>query len=297
LIPSLGRISAETTAEYMASILDNQTAISLLARAPQTITNPAYFQLFNLRPYTSQVASAVTLVGFIYSIIITFFVTMSGAGAREVIGPYLKTSTYIKLRIVVPILLYIPLSLIYSMISLPFHLPFGAKYSYASGFFLFWCMMFVGMCALGLATEAAITLLTPRFIPFFLIPLIVINVSVAVVPNEIQPWFYKYGLGFPVANMSQAVRTIIFDTKNHLGRNFGVLLAWTVLSLITVPLFTFIMRRKEMRAEAQSALSDEREEEIRERQQRIDFGAGTSAQLTQNQERVIEEAERLDESV
>jgi Protein of unknown function (DUF3533) len=43
--------------------------------------------------------------------------------------------------------------------------------------------------------------------------------------------FYKYGLGFPVANMSQAVRTIIFDTKNHLGRNFGVLLAWTVSKL------------------------------------------------------------------
>jgi hypothetical protein len=110
------------------------------------------------------------------------------------------------------------------------------------------------MCALGLATEAALTLLTPRFIPFFLIPFIVINVSVTVVPNEIQPWvrfylfrfcstvthrllqFYKYGVGFPVANMSQAVRTIIFDTKNHLGRNFGVLLAWAVSNSCAISL-------------------------------------------------------------
>jgi hypothetical protein len=69
---------------------------------------------------------------------------MSGAGAREVIAPYLKTSSYIKLRIIVPILLYIPVSLIYAMISLPFKLPFGAKYTYAGGFFLFWCLIFVG---------------------------------------------------------------------------------------------------------------------------------------------------------
>jgi hypothetical protein len=57
------------------------------------------------------------------------------------------------------------------------------------------------------------------------------------------------------------------------------------------------MRRKEMREEARNALPDEREEEIRERQQRIDFGAGTSAQMTQSQERVVEEAEILDRSV
>jgi hypothetical protein len=48
--------------------------------------------------------------------------------------------------------------------------------------------------------------------------------------------FYKYGVGFPVANMSQAVRTIIFDTKSHLGRNFGVLLAWTVSNSFAMPL-------------------------------------------------------------
>lgn len=85
--------------------------------------------------------------------------------------------------------------------------------------------IFFRMCALGLATEAAITLLTTKFIAFFLIPYIVVNVSVTVVPSEIQPWvswtldkalyiltqheqFYKYGLGFPVANMSMAVRTV-----------------------------------------------------------------------------------------
>lgn len=48
------------------------------------------------------------------------------------------------------------------------------------------------MCALGLATEAVLTLLTPKFIAFFLIPYIVINISVTIVPSEIQPWVGKY---------------------------------------------------------------------------------------------------------
>jgi hypothetical protein len=49
-------------------------------------------------------------------------------------------------------------------------------------------MNFIRMLALGLATEVAITVLTPRFVAFFLIPFIVVNVSVTVVPNDIQPW-------------------------------------------------------------------------------------------------------------
>jgi hypothetical protein len=224
----------------------------------------------------------------------SFFITMSGAGAREVIAPYLTTSSYIKLRLIVPIISYLPVSLIYAMISLPFKLPFGAKYTYAGGFFLFWILIFVGMIALGMATEAVLTLLTVRFISFFLIPYIVINVSVTVVPNEIQPWFYKYGYGFPIFNMSQAVRTIIFNTKNHLGRNFGALIAWAVLSLITVPLFTYLMRRKEIREERARTLPNEHDEEIREQQERIDYGAGTIAQLSPDVEREVEEAERLD---
>ncbi|KAG8751570.1 hypothetical protein FRC14_007767 [Serendipita sp. 396] len=294
LIKTLFQFNAQSTAQYLAGIAGNQTAIQLLARAPQTISTPAYFTLFNLRPYTAQVATAVTLVGFIYVIILSFFVTMSGAGAREVIAPYLTTASLIKLRLIMPIILYFPLSLIYSMISLPFKLPFGAKYTYAGGFFLFWVLNYVGMLSLGLATEFALTLLTQRFVAFFLIPFIVINVSVSVLPHELQPWFYKYGYGFPVFNLGQAVRTIIFNTKNHLGRNFGVLIAWAVLSLITVPIIIYVTRQREIREEQAKTLPDEREEEIREEQRRIDFGAGTTAQLSPSEERRVEEAERQD---
>jgi hypothetical protein len=72
LIQAVSQLAAQGAAQYLASIAGNQTAINLLARAPQTIANPVYFQLFNLRPYTAQVATAVTLVGFIYVIILRY---------------------------------------------------------------------------------------------------------------------------------------------------------------------------------------------------------------------------------
>ncbi|KAG8987044.1 hypothetical protein FRB90_003625 [Tulasnella sp. 427] len=157
------------------------------------------------------------------------------------------------MRVLVPLTLYIPISFGYAMVNLPFKLTFGAKYSYAGGFFLFWVFVYMGMAGLGLATEAMITLLTPRFVAYFLIALIIFNVSVASVPIALQPGFYKWGYGFPVFNLAEAIRTIIFNTKNKMGLNAGVLVAWIVVSLITVPLFTWLMRRKDEMAERKRA--------------------------------------------
>jgi hypothetical protein len=70
LVDAISQLVTQEAAQYLGSISGNQTALNLLARAPQTIANPVYFQLFNLRPYTAQVATAVTLVGFIYVIIL-----------------------------------------------------------------------------------------------------------------------------------------------------------------------------------------------------------------------------------
>ncbi|GAB1528084.1 hypothetical protein RhiTH_011275 [Rhizoctonia solani] len=198
--------------------------------------------------YSAPVATALTLVGQIYLCIFAFIMTMTNDAARGIFGPFLRLRSYLYLRILVPLGLYFPLSLAFAMVSLPFHAPFGTKYTYAGGFFLYFVYTYMGMCALGLATEAMVTILTPRFMAFFLIPLIISNVSVAVLPFDLQPWFYKYGYGFPIFNNTQSVRTILFNTKNHLGLNAGVILAWIVLSLTTIPLFTVIMRRRDERA-------------------------------------------------
>lgn len=81
----------------------------------------------------------------------------------------MKTSSYIQYRLFVPLLLYMPVALLFTMINLPFHVKFDAHYTYAGGFFLWAFSTYLGMCAMGLATEFAITLVGPKFIGFFLV--------------------------------------------------------------------------------------------------------------------------------
>lgn len=44
----------------------------------------------------------------------------------------------------------------------------------------------------GLATEAVITVIGPKFMAYALVALIISNVSVAAVPVDLQVWFFKY---------------------------------------------------------------------------------------------------------
>ena len=41
---------------------------------------------------------------------------------------------------------------------------------------------------------------------------------------------------------SQALRTIMFNTNSHLGRNAAVIIAWIVMSCGTLSLLTWFMR-------------------------------------------------------
>ncbi|RSH94790.1 hypothetical protein EHS25_004596 [Saitozyma podzolica] len=239
----VARASAASAAQYLASVAGNATAINLLAQAPTTVSNSVWYTLVNLRPDTQPVAGAILLVGLIYLLIFSFVITLNNSACRDLIGPYLTTRSYLIYRLVVPFSLYLPVSFLYAMVSLPFDVHFGAHYTYAGGFFLWAFTCFLGMAALGLSVEFAITILGPKFIGFFLIPLIIANVSVASLPNELQPWIYRYGVAMPFYNIGQIVRTIIFNTKNEVAMNLGILLAWTVLSMITITIATWLFRR------------------------------------------------------
>ena len=76
-----------------------------------------------------------------------------------------------------PLILYLPVALLFAMINLPFRVQFGAHFTYAGGFFLWAFSTYLGMCALGLAVEFALTILGPKFIGFFLVAWIIVNVS------------------------------------------------------------------------------------------------------------------------
>ncbi|KAJ7907285.1 hypothetical protein B0H13DRAFT_1618579 [Mycena leptocephala] len=207
VLAELDAITHQFALQFIKNI-SSSNAATLLSAAPQLVARPIYYSVENLRPFDVAVASAVTLVGLIYLLILS---------------PSLQ--------------------LFYTLLSRAFQLPFDRQFG-SAGFVVFWMLNWIGMLACGLALEAMITLLTARFTPFFLLLWIISNVSVLIFPLEVLPHVYRYGYAFPFYNVSRAVRSIVFRTKNDVGMNFGVLIAWVALSCITLPLFQWFMRRR-----------------------------------------------------
>ncbi|KIP12864.1 hypothetical protein PHLGIDRAFT_97603 [Phlebiopsis gigantea 11061_1 CR5-6] len=257
LTASVSAYATASAQRYFAQITPgtdvNQTAVQLLSQAPQTISPAVSWTMVNLRPYTTPAAQAVTLVGNIFLTIFTFIMTMAHAAARVILAPRLRLSSYLCLRLVVPFIAYIPLSMSYTLVSLAFGLPFDGRFSAARGFLLAFMFNYLGMLALGLSLEAMITLLTPKFIPYFLFILIIYNVAPTLLPPELLSPFFAYGEGFPIWNLSQAMRGILFNTTTDFGQTVGVMVGWISVSCGTLVLFTWWMRRRELAALLQDA--------------------------------------------
>ncbi|KAK6967143.1 DUF3533 domain-containing protein [Favolaschia claudopus] len=246
----LQTIAYQFSLDFLRNISSSPNATTLLSTAPQLVARPIYFSTHNLRPFDIPVATAVTFVGLIYLLILSFFVVMVASGARAASGyeANLTLRSIILLRLVTSFIAYFFIALFYTLLSRAFQLPFDRRFGQA-GLVIFWMLNWIGMLATGLALEAMITLLTVRFVPFFLIIWIITNVSVCFFPLPVLPHLYRYGYAFPFYNISRSVRAIVFGTKNDVGLNFGVLIAWVALSCLTLPLFQWIMRRRTVPAQ------------------------------------------------
>lgn len=232
------------------NLVSSSNITSVLSTSPQTITMPIWYTLDNLIPFNVPVATAVTFVGLIYQYILTFFVVSAGFAAREVSGlnRHLTLRSLIAVRFISSLGSFFIIALFYSFLSLAFLVKFDRHYG-SSGFVIFWMINWLEMSSTGLALDAMMPILTLRFIPFFMLLWVMVNVSVALYPLEVLPSIYRYGYAAPFYNVSRAIRSIVFGTKNTLGLNFGVLIAWTAISCITMPLIQWYIRRKAIIAE------------------------------------------------
>ncbi|KAJ2917992.1 hypothetical protein MD484_g2452, partial [Candolleomyces efflorescens] len=252
-------ILSRTMAQRLAQNNANSTALaSILAASPQTIVSPVYYTIHNLIPFDQAVATASTFVGMLYQVIMGFFVVMIAQTAREASGYHktLSTKNLILLRFSSSTFAYFLISLFYSLMNLAFQLDVTRKYG-RGGFMVFWVVNYIGMLAVALALESLITLLTVRGIPFFMLLWIITNLSVSIFPLEVMPSIFKYGYAAPFYNLSRALRTIVFGTKSHMGQSVGILIAWVVISCITLPLIQWFVRRNETRTPVVSEESGE----------------------------------------
>ncbi|KAI0065678.1 hypothetical protein BV25DRAFT_1821336 [Artomyces pyxidatus] len=246
----LDQVTASYNTHFVQQLAQSgQNLTALASTAPTLVTQPVSYTINNIRPFDVPVASAVDFVGLIYLLILAFNVTMVNYSARieaTNLELRLRFRSLLAMRILIPIFLYFFISLFYALLSLAFQVPFNRTFGHA-GFVIYWMMSWFAMAALGLAVEAVITILTTKFVTFFLLLWVVANAAVCFLPPELLPGVYRYAYASPFYNVQQAVRTIVFNTKNQLGLNFGVQLAWIGVSLITITVLQYFKRYQAIR--------------------------------------------------
>lgn len=176
IIPLLSQfetlVSSTFGEQWIKTVLSNTSLdAATYARAPQALNPAIGFSTFDLRPfYPYQVTPSVT-IGLIYLIIIAFF---SFSFFLPVYMKYLIPKGHspmhfwqlVLVRLFATAAAYFFMSLAYSLVSLAFQIPFSNNYphngvqsatdpdAYGHGtFVVYWMLNWVGMYALGLASE------------------------------------------------------------------------------------------------------------------------------------------------
>ena len=265
IIPVLDQLQVQIQStfgsQWITRVLTNPNLTpSTYATCPQALNPAISFSIYNLRPFSPPTATPAVSIGLIYLIIIAFFsfsfflpihtkyITPEG-------HPPMHFYQLIIWRYLATIIAYLFMSLAYSLVSLAFLIPFSNRGSFPKTavitnadllghgtFPVYWMLNFVGMTALGLASENVTMIIGQPWTALWLIFWVITNVSTSFYAIPLAPGFFKWGYAWPLYQVVNASRTLLFGTKNTLGLNFGVLFAWCAVNTALFPLCCVFMR-------------------------------------------------------
>ncbi|KAK9491015.1 hypothetical protein V1508DRAFT_232156 [Lipomyces doorenjongii] len=251
LMPWISGLSSSFTSELSNELLrltmnnSDYSASKIVNQAPYLLSTPATVLLTNIRPMDNPVTGAIMQLGLVHLIILSFFQFDFFQQVHKSFFPYLKRRHFLIYRTLLSFAAYFFLSLFFSLLSLAFQVDFTRAYG-RGGFVVFWMIMFLGMTAVGGASEniALICVATyPPLVGFWLIFMVISNSSPAFYSIELEASFFKYGYAFPIHNVADAFKTVLFNTKSNIGLNVGVLLAWIAVNTAFAPFSIWIFER------------------------------------------------------
>ncbi|KAI1351853.1 hypothetical protein F5Y01DRAFT_314351 [Xylaria sp. FL0043] len=227
IVPQLQVLMSQFVTQFGAAwskmLLTNSSFSSLVMAQASAAVSPGIVPLkIDIRPFEPSTATPAVTMGLVYLIVVSFF----------------SFSFLLLVHNVATVVLYLFISLAYSLVCVTFGVPLwqpsgsapeattNATAHGAVSFIIFWQVNFLGMMALGLASENAM----------------ITNISTAFYTIELAPAFFRWGRGWPLQHVVQASRQIIFDLKSEIVLNFGVLMAWAVINTALFPICCDFMR-------------------------------------------------------
>jgi len=238
--------------------------------SPQAISPGIEFTVYDLRPFGPPIATPAVSIGLIYLIVIsffsfTFFLPIHMKYLVPKGHPPLHFRHLIIWRYLATVISYLFLSLVYSLVSLAYLMPMNNPTAshiwpannpnaYGKGtFVVLWMTNWVGMTALGLASENMAMVLGNPWTALWLIFWIITNVSTGFYSLDLESSFFKWGYAWPMHNIIELTRSTLFDLHSRVGLNFGILFAWVAIDTILFPFCCYFMRWKTIRAKKNAA--------------------------------------------
>ncbi|EGY21419.1 MNNG and nitrosoguanidine resistance protein [Verticillium dahliae VdLs.17] len=186
--------------------------------------------------------------------------------------PPLHFWQFIIWRWIATVVCYIFISLIYSLISLAFQIsltpgpashvfspPLSGATAYGHGSFaVYWMLNFSGMCALGIACENVAMMIGQPWTALWLIFWVITNVSTSFYSMDLAPGFYHWGRAWPLHQVVEASRHILFDLHSRIGINFGILFAWAAVNTALFPCCCYFRRWSTGRAKRKAEMEKDR---------------------------------------
>ncbi|KAF1994476.1 hypothetical protein P154DRAFT_624685 [Amniculicola lignicola CBS 123094] len=257
--------------EWIGHLLQTKAVSDLnLATAPQAISPGIEFTLYDLRPFGPPVAIPAVSIGLIYLIIISFFsftfflpIHMKYLSPKG--HPPLHFYQLIIWRYVATVGSYFMLSCVYSLVSLAYLMPMNNRpashvwpasnpNAYHHGtFVVYWMVNWAGMTAFGLASENMAMLLGTPWTALWLIFWVISNVVTGFYPLPLASSFYRWGYAWPMHNIVEVTRQILFDLHPRIGLNFGIIFAWCAVGTVLFPFCAYYMRWKTIREKKMAA--------------------------------------------
>ncbi|GMG20675.1 unnamed protein product [Ambrosiozyma monospora] len=268
IIPAISKFSF-----LYQSILEHKVYPELLANVSDSnlvnlrdngmLTSYPTISITDASPLKEPVLMAPLMVGLIYIIILTFFQVLwfmkLNADAAKVLNP----KSYLVYRALILQCNFLILSLAYTALNSAFQISYNASWS--GGFGVAWMTHYLTMSAVGGANENISLLcfgILPPLMGFWMLSFVVLNVSATFSPIEVCPKIFRFTHAMPIKNAYEISKIIYFNSyRGHLGRYFGVLIAWVAVNMILHPLclMFFSMRTKKKIQKAAQAGAAEKE--------------------------------------
>jgi hypothetical protein len=279
IIPSMTVLQKHVVSNFGRAWITHLLSLNIpiadhIATSPQALSPGIELTLYDLRPFGPPIATPAVSIGLIYLIIIsffsfTFFLPIHLKYLSPKGHPPLRFRHLIAWRYFATVASYFFLSLVYSLVSLAFLMPMNRHHgshvwptrnpnAYGRATFLvYWMGNWVGMTAFGLASENMAMLLGTPWTAIWLIFWVISNVATGFYALELAPSFYHWGYAWPMHNIVELTRSVLFDLHSRVGLNFGVLFAWCAVDTLLFPLCCYYMRWNTARVKRNVARKEE----------------------------------------